>query len=391
MSSVKRRSSPPSEFIDTPAALEDLCNALKGSPWIALDTEFVREKTYYPKLCLVQIGVPGRYACIDPLAIGDLGPLFELLFDTGVTKVLHACSQDLEIFVHRTGRVPTPIFDTQLAAPLLGLAEQIGYGNFIRELLGVELDKAQARTDWSRRPLSPAQLAYAADDVRYLADAYPKVTEKLSSQGRLGWLDAEFAPYEDPERYQTDPAGAWKRLRGLERLRPKALSIVQQLARWREEQARDRDLPRNWIIKDEVILDLARLAPQSQDALAAVRGLPPKSLERHGETLLALVQAGAGRAPEPLSGDTRRARPTVTEEALADVLQAHLRLLADSHDINGAMIAGRKDLIALVRGDSTPLLRGWRRRIAGDALVALRDGQSRLVVRDRKVAIEAVS
>lgn len=382
---------PAPEFIASSSALSALCTALRGSPWIALDTEFMREKTYYPRLCLVQIGVPGRYACIDPLAVEDLDPLYELLFDTAITKVLHACSQDLEIFVHRTGRVPTPIFDTQLAAPLLGLAEQIGYGNFIREILGVELDKAQARTDWSRRPLSAAQLAYAADDVRYLADAYPQVTERLSAQGRLAWLDAEFAPYERPERYLTNPEDAWKRLRGLERLRPKALSIVQQLTRWREHQARDKDLPRNWILKDEVIIDMARLAPQSVEALGAIRGLAAKTLERHGATLLELVQTGAGQAPQPLTGHARRARPTVAEEALADVLQAGLRLLADSHDINSAIIAGRKDLLALICDDSTPLMSGWRRKIAGDALLSLRDGRSRVVVRDGKVEIDAVT
>lgn len=390
MPSSDRRPAAP-EYIETPVALAAFCTELKGSPWVALDTEFMREKTYYPKLCLVQVGVPGRYACIDPQAIDNLEPLYELLYDTAITKVLHACSQDLEIFVHRTGRVPTPIFDTQLAAPLLGLAEQIGYGNFIHEVLGVELDKAQARTDWSRRPLSAAQLAYAADDVRYLADAYPKITARLGEQGRLNWLEAEFAPYERVERYQTDPSEAWQRLRGLEKLRPKALSIVQQLARWREQQAQEKDLPRNWVLKDEVIVDIARLAPQKPEALGAIRGLPQKTLERHGETLLALVRDSAAQTPTPLPGYTRHTRATVAEEALTDILQAALRLLADNHDINNAIIASRKDLLALIRNENTPLLRGWRRKIAGEALQALRDGQRRIVVREGQVEIEAVS
>lgn len=388
---AENRDHPATEYIDTAAALAEFCVALKDSEWLALDTEFIREKTFYPKLCLVQVGVPERCACIDPLTLDSLQPLYELLFDTSITKVLHACAQDQEIFVHVNGRVPTPIFDTQLAAPLLGLAEQIGYGNFIKEMLGVTLDKAHARTDWSRRPLSCDQLEYAADDVRYLAEVYPLVTQRLAEQGRLGWLGAEFAPYEQLERYQSDPAKAWKRIRGLEKLRPKALSIVQQLATWREQRAQEKDLPRNWIIKDEIILDIARLAPQKVDALSGIRGLPPKTVERYGRKLIELVRAGAGREPQPLPGRGRRARPGVQEEALADVLQAQLRLLADRHAINSTIIASRKDLLALIRGEKTHLLRGWRREIAGEELLALRDGQRLVSVRNGHVGIEKVA
>jgi len=384
---TKNRNHPVAEFIDTPNALAEFCTALRGCEWLALDTEFIREKTYYPKLCLVQVGVPERCACIDPLALDSLEPLYELLFDTSITKVLHACAQDQEIFVHLTGRVPTPIFDTQLAAPLLGLVEQIGYGNFIKALLDVSLDKAHARADWSRRPLSEDQLEYAADDVRYLADAYPLVTQRLADQGRLDWLDAEFAPYEQLERYQGDPANAWKRIRGLEKLRSKGLSIAQQLATWREQRAQEKDLPRNWILKDEIILDVARLAPQKIDALSGIRGLPPKTIERYGGKLMELVAAGGRQEPQPLPERGRRTRPGVQEEALADVLQAQLRLLADRHAINGTTIAGRKDLLALVRGEKTPLLSGWRREIAGEELLALRDGQRLVSVRDGRVDI----
>ena len=319
--------------------------------------------------------------------LSDLQPLYDLLYDSAVTKVLHACAQDLEIFVYLTGRVPGPIFDTQLAAPLLGLAEQIGYANFVKELLDVELDKAQTRTDWSRRPLSAAQLMYAADDVRYLAEAYRLVTQRLAAQGRLGWLAAEFEPYEKLERYQLQPDDVWQRMRGLEKLRPKALSIVQQLTAWRERQAQAKNLPRNWIIKDEAILDMARLAPQNTDGLASIRGMQPKTVERYGATLLELISTAAGQEPRPLPGHTRRTRPTVQEEALADVLLAQLRLLADRHDINSATIASRKDLLALVRGEQSALLRGWRRRIAGNELLAMRDGQRLVSINNGQVEI----
>jgi ribonuclease D len=379
------------EFISTQEALGAFCASLRGSKWLALDTEFLREKTYYPQLCLVQVGVPGRYACIDPLAIADLQPLYDLLYDKSITKVLHACAQDLEIFVHLTGRVPGPIFDTQLAAPLLGMAEQIGYANFIDELLGVTLDKAQTRTDWSRRPLSAAQLKYAADDVRYLATAYPQVTQRLDGQGRLGWLAAEFEPYEKLERYRLNPDDVWKRVRGLEKLRPKALSIAQQLAAWRERQAQAKDLPRNWILKDEVILDLARLAPQRIDDLATIRALQAKTAERYGAELITLIGTAAGQTPQALPARVRAARPSVQEEALADVLQAQLRLLADRHDINSATIASRKDLLALVSGESGALMSGWRRKIAGDELLALSAGQRRISIRDGRVVIDSTT
>jgi len=384
---VEDRNHPVMEFIDTPEALADFCAALKGHEWLALDTEFIREKTYYPKLCLVQVGVAERCACIDPLALDSLEPLYDLLFDTSITKVLHACSQDQEIFANLTGKVPTPIFDTQMAAPLLGLAEQIGYGNFIHEVLDVSLEKAHARADWSRRPLTSEQLEYAADDVRYLAEAYPQVRDRLAKQGRLAWLDAEFAPYEQLERYQSDPPNAWKRIRGLEKLRPKAMSIIQQLAGWREQRAQEKDLPRNWIIKDEIMIDIARLAPQKVDALSAIRGMPPKTIERYGQKLIELVTVGAGQEPEPLQARGRRERPGVQEEALADILHAQLRLLAEQHAINSALIAGRKDLIALLRGEKTRLLSGWRREIAGEELLALRDGQRLVSIRNSRVEI----
>ncbi|TCK18201.1 ribonuclease D [Thiogranum longum] len=385
------RSHPVMEYIDTPEALREFCTALKGCEWLALDTEFIREKTYYPKLCLVQVGVPGRCACIDPLALESLEPLYDLMFDTSITKVLHACSQDQEIFANLAGKVPTPIFDTQLASPLLGFAEQIGYGNFIKEVLGVSLEKAHARADWSRRPLSGGQLEYAADDVRYLAEAYPLVRARLAEQGRLAWLDAEFSPYEQLERYQIDPPDAWKRIRGLEKLRPRALSVVQQLATWREQTAQEKDLPRNWVIKDEILIDIARLAPQKVDELSTIRGMPPKSVSRYGQQLIEQVALAADQPLQPLEARGRRERASAQEEALTDVLHAQLRLLADKHGINSTLIAGRKNLLALIRDEKTPLLSGWRREIAGEELLALRDGQRLVSVRNRHVVIEKVA
>ena len=318
-------SAKPFAYIDSADALAALCHSLEGAPWLALDTEFIREKSYYPKLCLVQIAVPDQVACIDPLRVDDLAPLLDLIYRPSTVKVLHACSQDLEIFFHLRAEVPRPIFDTQLAAPLLGLPDQMGYGNFVREMLGLTLDKAHSRTDWSHRPLGNSQLSYAADDVRYLAEIYPIMRERLGELGRLDWLNSEFAEYENPGRYQNDPADAWQRLRGLDKLRPRALAIIQLLAEWREQTAQQKDLPRNWIVRDDALIDIARMAPDSTAKLAKIRNLQPKTLERYGQSLIRLVEEARQREPRPLPGWKRRSKPSAQEEALADLLHAQLR------------------------------------------------------------------
>ena len=375
-------------YIDRADDLHAFVEALRGSPWIAFDTEFIREKSYYPRLCLIQVGAPGQLACVDPIAVTDLSPLYELLFDPSILKVLHACSQDLEIFAHLCNQVPGPIFDTQLAAPLLGLPEQMGYAAFVMHMSGVALDKAQARTDWSRRPLGQAQLRYAVDDVRYLVEIYPVMVEQLRELGRLGWLEAEFEPYQQLDRYRPDPSRAWQRIRGADRLRPKALSILQLLARWREETAQNKDLPRNWVIKDDVLIDIARMAPDGHDALSKLRGLPAKTAQRYGDTLLTMVREGAQREPDRLPLHKRRSKPTAQEEALADILQAILRLLAEQSHLNSNMIANRGELLRLAQGsDDLSMLRGWRGEIAGRELLAVCKGHRSIQVLDGKVRI----
>jgi len=378
------------EYIDSADALAVFCNTLHDAPWLALDTEFIREKTYYPKLCLIQIAVPGHIACIDPLRIADLTPVLNLLYSPAVVKVLHACSQDLEIFFHMKADVPRPVFDTQLAAPLLGLPEQMGYGNFVTEMLGLTLDKAQARTDWSHRPLQTTQLSYAADDVRYLAEIYPEIRQRLSDLGRLQWLNSEFAEYERTERYQNDPSDAWKRLRGLDKLRSRGLAIIQLLAEWREQTARHKNLPRNWVVRDDVLFDIARLAPDNPAKLGRIRNLQAKTIERYGARLIGLVQEASRREPQPLPGWKKRSKPTAQEEALADILHAQLRLLADRHRINSTVLASRKDLLELARGDAdVAVLHGWRREMVGAELLAICEGQRIVSVDNGKVVVSA--
>ena len=262
-----------SDLIATDAALADLCRALEGSEWIALDTEFLRERTYYARLCLIQIGAPGIVACIDPLALEQLEPLHALLENPDLRKVLHAARQDLEVFNDLRGVVSAPLFDTQIAAAYLGYDDQIGYAALVTAITGVTLDKTHTRTDWSARPLSAAQHRYAEDDVRYLMPVYEALHERLDAAGRLAWVTDDCARLSEPALYANDPAEAWRRLRGGAELPAANQQMLRALAAFRELTAQARNLPRGWVLRDEVLFELARLAPQKHAELASIRGL----------------------------------------------------------------------------------------------------------------------
>ncbi len=378
-------------YIDSAQGLQGLCERLRTADWLTVDTEFLREKTYYPQLCLVQVATPGVLACIDPQAIDDLSPLLDVMYDPGITKVFHASSQDLEIFMQLGGRVPAPVFDTQIAAPLLGLPEQIGYANLVQELLDINLQKAHSRSDWSARPLSEKQIRYALDDVRYLCDLYSLIRQKLGEYGRLAWLESDFRRCESPERYLNDPANAWRRIKGAERLNQKQLSVLQALARWREEAAQKQNRPRNWLMRDDVLLDLSRLMPDSDEELARVRSLSERALSKNGKQLLELISKAKTVRPEPLPEWKRRTRPTPKQEALTDALSACLALIAEQYSINPAVLATRKQLSGLACGDrSLALLEGWRRAMAGEELLALLEGKRALSVTDCELRLESI-
>jgi ribonuclease D len=359
-------------YVDTRASLNALCTRLQGQPWIAVDTEFMRERTYYPELCLIQVATADVVACVDNLAVTQLDPLLAVLLDKRSVKVLHAARQDLEIFFHMTGQVPAPVFDTQIAARFLGLPDQIGYGNLVQSLLGVTLDKSLARTDWARRPLPPAAIEYAADDVRHLRDLYARILNDLESQERSAWPEPEFKALIDERLYRPDPDKAWNRVRGIQRLKPRALTSVKHLAAWRERTAMQENRPRQWILKDEALLDLAKQRPADLAALAAMRGLGEGIAKRHGETLLKLLAAEGddGALPKP-------PRPLSTQqEAVVDVLVGLLRLKAAAANVSAPSLATRGDLERLVRGDrELELLRGWRLDAAGRDLLAFLEGQ----------------
>ncbi len=378
----------PAAWVDTPAALDALCERLARHAWFVLDTEFLREKTYYPKLCLVQVATPEEAACIDPLALSDLTPLLGLLADRGITKVLHSARQDMEIFYHLCGAPPAPVFDTQLAAPLLGFADQIGYANLVRELTGVTLDKLHTRADWSRRPLSVEQLRYAGEDVIYLVSVYQRLHERLLADGRLEWLADDFRQLSEPALYAAHPEHAWRRVKGINRLRGASLAVLQALAAWREQQAQASDRPRGWIMKDEVMIDVARRRPDTLAALSDIRGLAEAVVKRSGNELLVLVAAAAQKRPEKLPQDSGSLRLDENQQALVDLMMAVVRISAMENRLNPAVLASRKQLESVLAGDTdTAVMQGWRRRLVGERLQQLLRGELRPSVQDGRIVL----
>ncbi len=355
--------------IRDPLALEERIAAWPPGAAVALDTEFVRERTYYPRLCLIQATLGGEILLVDALAIRDGGALARELAGAGRRKLVHAARQDIEALLPLTGEPIAPVFDTQQAAALLGFPAQVGYAELVRQVLGVELAKGHARTDWARRPLSPEQLAYAADDVRYLPPLAAALEERLSAAGRSGWLDEESTGLRDISLYRVEPEGAWRRLKGLERLDAQAFAAARTLAAWRERRAMARDLPRGWILPDVAILELAVARPESREALARVAAVPPGAAARTADELLAAIAAAL--PPEAGRDEDGAGRPGPEQLRLQKMLQKRLGEIATELVIQPEVLATRRELAALARGDrDVPALRGWRREVVGERLLA---------------------
>lgn len=374
-------------YVETAAELERICARIAGTDWLAIDTEFIRESTYYPRLCLLQIATADLNACIDPLRLERLDPLLAVLFDPAVTKVMHACRQDMELFFHLFERLPAPVFDTQVAAPLLGLPCQAGYATLVEELMGIRLDKSHTRTDWARRPLSAEQLAYAVEDVCHLGPLYLRLRDDLQRLGRLDWLDEDFAVLTDPELYRNPPQSAWKRIRGGARLSGPQLAALQALAAWRETRARDEDMPRAWLVRDEALLDIARMRPRDREQLGRLRSLKKDTMTRYGAELLDAVTRSADKEapPAPAKGQP----PAPGQEALVDVMMALVRVKGAEHGINPAVIASRNDLVRLLNRDAdASVLHGWRKKLVGRALVELLNGRLTLRAGDGRLKLE---
>ncbi|MEQ1439501.1 ribonuclease D [Fontimonas sp. SYSU GA230001] len=360
-----------SALIRDPESLARAIETWSASPVLAVDTEFVRVDTYYPKLCLIQVRSETATALIDTIALTDLGPALDALYAGAHLKLFHAAGQDLEILVRLRGACPQPLFDTQIAATLLGLGEQIGYAGLIEKRLGVTLDKSLSRTDWSRRPLTAAELAYAAADVEHLAEIFPALQAELAQRGRLSWLAEDCARLCDPAAYVTRPQDAWQRLRGLARLDAREQTVAVALATWRETVAQQRDRPRKWILDDEPLYRLAQRRPQTAGELAALDVLPAKTLARHGEALLAVIR-DAQAAPARLYA--RDDELDGAGKARLKTLQSAVQDAAGRLGVPASFLAPRAELLRLVRegGDAhVTVLSGWRREVCGHRLLDL--------------------
>ncbi|MEO6696546.1 MAG: ribonuclease D [Gammaproteobacteria bacterium] len=377
-------------YVNTPQQLTALCRDLRDSRWLAIDTEFMREKTYYAQLCLLQVASDDIIACVDPLALSDLSPLLDLIYNPAVVKILHSARQDLEIFYDLRGELPQPVFDTQIAATLLGHGDQVGYGPLVRAMCGVQLDKAHTRTDWCQRPLDPEQVHYAADDVRYLGHIYHAQHDELSRMGRLEWLSEDFAELTDNRRYAGSPQLAWRKIHNANQLKGVQLAALQALTGWREERAKAINIPRKWVLSDEVLFELARRMPKDETELAKQRGLEAGFAKRHGAELLELIARAAELPKEQWPELQATPRLDSHQAALADVLMAVVRLRGEESRVSPATLATRKDLeqIVLGRKDAVPL-HGWRRALVGDDLLGIVEGRLSLQVSDSGLGIIA--
>ena len=369
-------------YVDGDAALERVCVHLSAAPRFALDTEFVGERTYVPALELIQVATAEQVALIDCRAVESLAPFFAVLSDARVEKVLHAGQQDLDLFHSLTGVAPAPIFDTQVAAALAGYGAQVGYAQLIERLVGVTVDKSETLTDWSRRPLTKAQLAYAIDDVRYLLPACDALAAQLGEIGRWEWAVEECRRLERSVRsIPMEPADAWLRVRGRGSLRARGLVVLRALAEWREDIAKTRNKPRATIVRDEALVEIARKAPTSIEALRGLRAVHSRDLDRHAGDVVARIAAALETPKEtwPQPPPPPAATPST---GVVELLQAVLRLRAEETGIAPSLLATNADLQLLVQRHAAgaaaelPIMQGWRHTIAGGALMALLEGRA---------------
>jgi len=364
-------------IVESTAVLTELVGLLEGAPYLALDTEFMRDQTYWPKLCLIQVAAPGIEAIVDPLAEGiDLTPFYDLLKKPGIVKVLHAARQDIEIFHHQGGMIPDPLFDSQIAAMVAGFGDAASYETLCRKIAHVEIDKSSRFTDWSRRPLSQKQLDYAIGDVTHLRTIYEYLRKQLDKTGRTPWVQEEIAALQDPDLYALQPETAWKRLKP-RTTNKRFLAMVAALAAWREREAQARDIPRGRVLKDEALMEIAAHPPTDADSLERIRAVPKGfANSRLGKTLMEAVEEGrTAKPPEPLELDRPRRRREPSQAAV-DLLKTLLRLKAEAVGVAPRLIANADDIerLAALEDEGVPALHGWRAQVFGNDAIALRKG-----------------
>jgi ribonuclease D len=374
-------------LLTTTQEIAELCDELAHEPFVALDTEFMRDRTYWPKLCLVQLAGGKRHAAVDPLAPGiDLAPLFALMANPAVIKVFHAARQDVEIFHHLSGQVPTPLFDTQLAAMVCGYGEEVGYETLVSRLAKARVDKSSRFTDWSRRPLTKQQLDYALDDVIHLRVVYQRLDAQLKESGRTEWVAQELAGLTDPNTYEQPPEAAWRRIKVRSR-DPRFLAIVMALAAWREREAQRRDLPRNRIVRDDLLLELAANRPRSVEDIARLRRI---SLDKASNAAAVAAVRSALEMPEaelPVVEPPPKLPRGIGP--LVDLLRVLLKFQCEEHHVAQRLVATTADLEAIAAYDAPDVaaLRGWRREVFGRAALALKQGKLGLAVDKGQVVL----
>ncbi|MET0874528.1 MAG: ribonuclease D [Pseudolabrys sp.] len=375
------------DLITTTDQLAGACARAASHPYVTVDTEFLRETTYYPLLCVAQMASADEAVVIDALANGiDLAPFFDLMANEKVTKVFHAARQDIEIVWNLAQKIPHPIVDTQVAAMVLGYGDSISYDQLVQRITGDTLDKSHRFTDWTRRPLSDAQITYALSDVTHLRAVYLKLTEDLEKRGRNSWVEAEMDVLTSPDTYRADPERAWERLKTRVR-KPKELAVLIEVAEWREREAQTRDVPRGRVLKDDVIGDIAVQAPTTPERLGQLRSLP-KGFERSrwGEQILDAVKRGLERDQKTLPR-LERFRPAMNGAATVELLKVLLRMTAERHSVAAKVIATVDDLDRIAADDEAdvPAMKGWRRELFGEKALALKHGRLALAVDQGKV------
>lgn len=381
---------PPMLYVTDQSALETLCLTLKQSSRLALDTEFVGEDTFVPRLELIQVATADTAAVIDFPAVqakGSLDAFWELICDTKIEKIVHAGRQDLDLFATHAGQIPKPFFDTQIAAAMVGYGAQVAYANLVQRLHGTKLAKAHTFTNWSARPLSDDQIAYALEDVEFLLSIHTHLQERLGSLGRLEWVGEEFARLETAVGEKSrEPLERYQRIRGWDTLKPKGAAVLRELAAWREAEARRRNVPRGRVMRDEVLLQLARHPPKSVSELRGLRGVHSSEVDRHGEQLLGAITSALALPPTAWPEVPRERKPDPESTGIVELLQAVLKARAAEEGIAPTMLATSSDLQTLVEARQNratldvPILRGWRRQLAGDLLLKVLDGAVTITV-----------
>lgn len=374
-------------LITSDEQLRDFVGRALASEVLAVDTEFMREKTYHPKLCLIQLGTDDEQVAVDVFSVTDPEPLVRVFSDESIVKVFHACSQDMEVLLDFCSCLPRPLFDTQVAAAYLGDRNQIGYASLVEEVCGVALAKAESMTDWTRRPLDGAQIEYALDDVRYLPRIWREMRDRLEAAGRTSWVEGEFERLSDPETYAHDPRRAYTHVKRVSMLTRRQLAVARELAAWREVRAERIDRPRRWVLSDELLVEIARRMPSSDAALLRIRGMAELD-EADRRELLAACAEGASCRRELLPEAQRHAKPSTDEECVCDLMYALTRMVAQQQGIASSIIASRDDLMGFLEHPaSSPLSRGWRHEVLGSMLEDLLAGRVGLTVKDGRVEL----